>query len=191
MLRLEEHSGRVYVLLRGTVRISLQYPGHTSISLNLLGAGEVLGEVCAVDGLGHSASVVAVEEVQALHLPQKEFCHCIETMPELAHNMIRILTHRLRRVTGQLGALASLSVQQRIARQLLVFADDYGIANNDGSTFIPLRLTQSDLASLVSATREQVNRDLVYYRERGYLSIEKSYYFRIHNRPALLQHCCS
>ena len=96
-----------------------------------------------------------------------------------------MLARRLRLADAQIQSLAALDVYGRVARQLLAFAQEYGEEQSDGSTLIPLRLTQSDLADLTGATRVRVNQVLVDYKERGYISAGPDHRFTIHNREAL------
>jgi CRP/FNR family transcriptional regulator len=72
---------------------------------------------------------------------------------------------------------------------LLGFSEKYGQPATDGQVFIPVRLTQSDLANLVGATRESINKIIVSYKERGHLSVSRNHYWTIHNRHFLANRC--
>lgn len=189
LLQKGHHGGSIYVLLSGSVRVTLPGFSGREASLTMLGSGEVMGELSALDGKGHSAHVVAVEKTQVLGWKCEDFRNCWKTMPALTQNLSYILVHRMRRLTDQWAARMSLNVRGRIAHQLLIFAEDYGLTKADGTTGISLCLTQSDLASLVGATREKVSRDLKYFRDRKYISIENRCYYHIHDRQALERHC--
>src|SRR5207247_562139 len=108
-----------------------------------------------------SASVVTIEESELLWLDRDAFRRCLMTMPALSYNQSCALSSRLRRANEQIQSLATLDIECRVARQLLAFAEKYGQAAEDGTTFIPVRLTQSDLANLVGATRESINKIIV------------------------------
>jgi CRP/FNR family transcriptional regulator len=71
-----------------------------------------------------------------------------------------------------MDSLATLDVPQRLARKLLQLAQDYGIAQADG-VHIKLQLTQTDLASLVGATRESINKALRDFRQQGWLHTQQ------------------
>ena len=77
------------------------------------------------------------------------------------------------------------SIEARVARQVLAFAEYYGQPQPNGDIQIPLRLTQSDLAAMLGASREHINKVIVSYKERGYLSINRQYHLTIHNQSAL------
>lgn len=189
LLQMGHSGGSVYVILSGSVRIVVPRSNGSQASLNVLGGGEVLGELSALDGKGHSAHVVTIEKTQVIGWKCEDFCQCWKSMPTLTQNLSYILARRMRRLTDQWSAMLSLNVRGRIARQMLILVEDYGIIQPDGTACIPLCLTQSDLANLVGASREQVSRDLAYYRERKYISIENRCYYHIHNRQALQKLC--
>lgn len=90
---------------------------------------------------------------------------------------------------AQVEALAALDVFGRVARQLLAFAQEYGEATPDGIIRIPLRLTQSDLASLVGASRVRVNQVLMTFRRQGHLSVDGDSRITVHNVAALVHRC--
>ena len=79
-------------------------------------------------------------------------------------------------------------MQGRVAAQLLGFAGEYGEDAPDGSTRIPLRLIQGDLAALVGASRVSVNQALAYFRKRGAISVDGKHRITIHDRQALERH---
>src|SRR5262249_23944225 len=61
----------------------------------------------------------------------------------------------------------------------------------DGGVHLSIRLTQGDIASLIGASREHINRVMVSYKERDYLSIDSNYHITIHNLQALARRCCT
>jgi CRP-like cAMP-binding protein len=85
---------------------------------------------------------------------------------------MKVLSSRVRSSTLQLDSLASLDVSQRLARKLLQLAQDYGAAEANGVA-IKVRLTQSDLASLVGATRESINKTVRDFRQKGWMDMEQ------------------
>jgi len=177
--------GVVYIIVTGSVRIRLQKEERGELILNILGPGEILGEINAVDGMGSSADVVTLETSNLLTLQRRDFCHFLKTIPLLSYNLVTVLTHRLRRITDHAEALATLDIHGRLAHQLLVFAEDYGKVGNDGSATIPIRLSQTELAGLVGATREHVNRSIAFFKTQNYISVGTDRKITIHNLQAL------
>ena len=150
----------VYVLLEGTLKVHAAQPDGKQVILAVLGPGEVVGELSAVDSLGRSATVTALEPCTLLVMDGDSFRDCLRSWPALARNLVLALSRRLRLANVQLQALAGLDADGRLARQLLAFAAEYGEDAGGGAVRIPLRLTQEDLASLIGVTRVRVNQVL-------------------------------
>jgi CRP/FNR family transcriptional regulator len=110
-------------------------------------------------------------------------------MPALSYNLLQILARRLREATDQIQALAAQDVNGRVARLILVFAEERGQPTLAGGILIPLRLTQSDIADCVGASRVRVNKIISTYKRRKYISIDPNYRITVHNREALAQYC--
>ena len=88
------------------------------------------------------------------------------------YNLVRLLTQRIRVMTSQLQAMSSLDVQGRLARQLILLAEEYGqplSAGDAPATLIPFRLKQAELAAMIGASREQVNKLLAAWLRRGFI----------------------
>jgi CRP/FNR family cyclic AMP-dependent transcriptional regulator len=179
----------VYIILEGTVKIHLQQKDGTAVTLALLGAGDTVGEMSPADNSGRCADVVTLEDTRLLCMSKDDFRRCLREMPEMACNLVAILSSRLRAANEQIRALASLEIESRVARQLLALAERYGLATEGGDILIPIRLTQGDLACLVGASRERINQVIVSYKERRYISSDRHHHVVIHNRQALLNRC--
>ncbi len=176
-----------YIILEGTVKIHVETADGGEVILVILGSGEIVGELSVVDSLGRSANVVTMEESTICWIDRKTFWECVDSMPVMMHNLVRILSRRLRLANAQIQSLASLDVYGRVARQLLAFAQEYGETQPNGDILIPLRLTQSDIAGMIGATRVRVNQVLVAYRQRGHISVDHNYRVTIHNVEPLAQ----
>jgi CRP-like cAMP-binding protein len=142
-----------------------------------------------LDNRGRSASVVTLEPSAMLWMDRASFRRCMETMPRITFNLACILAARLRLANAQIQSLAALDTECRVARQILAFSERYGLSQSNGDISIPIRLTQSDIASMVGATREHVNKILVSYKERGYISVDSAYHLTIHDPQMLLRRC--
>jgi CRP/FNR family transcriptional regulator, cyclic AMP receptor protein len=175
----------VYVVLEGTLKVSIVQASGQEMALALLGPGEVVGEIALADRGGRSADVTALEPATLLWLDRTVFGQLRRDIPALTENLLALLARRLRLANAQLLAMATLDVHGRVARQLLALADAHGEASPNGDVCIPLRLTQSDLAALVGATRVRVNEVLVGFKQRGSLSVDGRYRITIHDRAAL------
>lgn len=174
----------VYVLLEGTVKIFVEKADGTEVVLAFLAAGDTVGEMSLVDSAGRSADVVALERCTCLWLDRASFHGCLREIPQLAYNLFRILCLRVRLSNEQLQAVTTLDVTGRVARQLLAFADRYGRTTPEG-TEIPLRLSQGDLAGLVGASRERVNRAVVGLKRSGLIRVDRRYRVTVLDRDGL------
>ena len=174
-----------YVILSGTVKVYVTHTDGTEVILAVLGPGEVVGEMSLADSLGRSASVLTLEDSTFLWMDRAAFLRSMEEVPEMARNLVGILSRRLRLADTHARSLAALDVHGRVAAQLLAFAREYGEPLPDGGVLIPLRLTQSELAGLVGASRVRVNQALGYYRKRGSVSLDKDHRLIVHDEEAL------
>jgi CRP-like cAMP-binding protein len=193
LMMVDQPADVLYIILTGTVKIHVEQADGSAVILAILGPGTVVGEMSIIESLGsgdvgRSATVVTLEESTLGWIDRMAFRSCLETMPVIATNLLRILARRLRLANAQIQSLAAQDVFGRVARQLLAFAQEYGQTTPEG-TVIPLRLTQSDLASLVGASRVRVNQVLVHYQQRNYISIAQNFHITVHNADALAQRC--
>jgi CRP/FNR family cyclic AMP-dependent transcriptional regulator len=180
----EQPGEAVYMLLRGSVKVHLFTPDGAEVILAVLGPGEVVGEMSLADSLGRSASVTTLEESVFLWIDRPTFRSCIKGSPVLARNLADVLSRRVRLANAHLLSLATLDVPGRVAAQILSLSREYGEETPDGVR-IPIRLTQSDMAALVGASRVRVNQALVYLRKRGLISIDGEGHFTVHDENAL------
>jgi CRP/FNR family cyclic AMP-dependent transcriptional regulator len=185
-----EHPGEiVYIILEGTVKIYIMRPDGTEVILAILGAGEIVGEMSLVDSFERSASVITLEPCTFLLMGRATFWTSLKEMPTLASNLINILSRRVRLSNARAESLAALDIYGRVAAQLLAFTKEYGEVAPNGDVLIPLRLTQSDLASIIGASRVRVNQALSFYKKRNYLSVNSTNQITIHNSEALSRRC--
>ena len=181
--------GIAYVILEGSVKVHTGQPDDSDVILAILGAGEVVGEMSLADSLGRSASVTTLEPSTLLLMERATFWESLKEMPTMTHNLINILSRRLRLANLHTQSLSRLDVYGRVAAQLLAFAREYGETTPNGGVLIPLRLTQSDLAGMVGASRVRVNQALSFYKRRNLLSIDQARHIVVHDAAALGRRC--
>jgi CRP/FNR family cyclic AMP-dependent transcriptional regulator len=149
----------------------------------------VVGEMSLVDSLGRSATAVTMEESTLYWIDRATFWELLRTLPALTYSLVRIMSRRLRLANAQIQALATLDVYGRVARQILAFAQEYGEPAPGGALRIPIRLTQSDLAGLVGASRVRINQVLVAYKRRKWIAVDPHYHITVLNPRALAERC--
>jgi CRP-like cAMP-binding protein len=155
----------LYIVEVGRVKVVVTSPKGQEAILNVIGPGDFFGDIALLDGQPRTADVIAVEESELLLLERDILVRAIEESPRLALGLLAALAGRLRRDVDLLEEASFLDVAARLAKVLLRLAN--GATGREGVALsIPTRWTQAELASLVGATRESVNRWLRFYEER-------------------------
>ena len=124
--------------------------------MNTQGEGDYFGELALLDDSTRSASVRTVEKSSFCIIFKDDFNRVLDEHPKIARQLIRNLSQRVRKLTGDVKSLALQDVYGRVANVLMDLAEERG----DGSLFIPEKLTQQDIADRVGASREMVARIL-------------------------------
>ncbi|HLZ61347.1 MAG TPA: Crp/Fnr family transcriptional regulator [Ktedonosporobacter sp.] len=162
----------LYVIKEGKVKISIVSPDGQEISLVVFGKGEFFGELALLDGESRSADATAMERVECYTLQRSDFHLAIMKNPKIAIHVLEVLSKRLRKTDKKVEELIFLDVYGRVAKRLLDLAEEHGIKGDNG-TLIDVRLTQQELASMVGASRESVNKVLGYFMEKQFISTDK------------------
>lgn len=162
----------LYVVETGKVRIFVQGDDGQELSVTVCGTGDLVGEMSVIDELPRSASATAMERATVLRLSRERFREHVRKSSQLAFNMMKALSVRLRFSTRQLDSPSMASVPTRLARKLLELADQHGVTEG-GETRIAMTLTQSELASLLGTTRESVNKALGQLKRQGLIRQEE------------------
>lgn len=162
----------LYVIKEGKVKIYLISPDGQEISLVVYGKGECFGEFAILDDLPRSANAIALEKVECYTLQRSDFHNAIMKNPKIAIQILEVLTKRLRTTNNMVEDLIFLDVYGRVAKKLLELAETHGTQVDDGIR-IDMRLTQQDLASMVGASRESVNKVMGYFTDKKFISTDK------------------
>jgi CRP-like cAMP-binding protein len=168
LITAEQRGEALYFIARGSMRIFLDEANGAQVTVALLGPGDSVGEMSLLDEGVRSAHAMTIEDSELLWMDRKAFLDAVRQVPLLAHNLLRELSQRLRLANLQIRSLVTLTVPQRLARQILLFADRYGRVENGGIRIL-LPLHQNDLAELIGTSRESVNRALAQLRREGVL----------------------
>jgi CRP-like cAMP-binding protein len=160
---------RLYVVLDGLVKVVFGSERGDEMVLSTLGRGEIFGELALLDGSPRSASIVAVEPTHVFMLSRATLLDLMRQHPSLTDEFLRMLGQLVRRLTEQTGDLAFLDLAGRLAKLLLQLDEKYGRAP-DGA--LHRRLTQSDLAAMIGASRPAVNRALQSLASRGLVTVQ-------------------
>src|SRR4051812_5531179 len=158
----------LYAVRRGQIRIATGTRSGKRLTLNLLGPGDVFGEVALLDGRPRTADAVAVERSELFMVRRRDFLGLLEGRPSVAIRFIELLCDRIRWMSERMEEASFLPLEARLARRLLALSEDYGAEIN---------VSQEELAIFVGATRESVNRQLRSWKQRGLVDLGRS---RIH-----------
>lgn len=162
----------LYLIDSGRVKIVLTSDEGKERVLAILGPHDFFGELALLDGEPRSADAVAQEPCQLWLLQRADFLRYLETRPQVASLLLAVLSRRLRRTNQVVQEAAFLDVPARLARLLLELAEEPGQPGAGGGV-IAARLTQSELAGLIGATRESVNKWLGYYERQGLIRCQR------------------
>ncbi|HEY1350815.1 MAG TPA: Crp/Fnr family transcriptional regulator [Ktedonobacteraceae bacterium] len=162
----------LYMIKEGKVKICLISPDGQEISLAVLGTGEYFGEFALYDGLPRSADAIAIDKVECYTLQRSDFHNAIMKNPKIAIQVLEGLSKRLRNTDNMVEDLIFLDVYGRVAKKLLELSGTHGVKVDNGIR-IDVRLTQQELASMVGASRESVNKVMGYFTDKGYISTDK------------------
>jgi CRP/FNR family cyclic AMP-dependent transcriptional regulator len=159
----------LYLVESGRVRIFLQTERGEKYTLDLLGPGDFFGEMALLDGLPRSASAETVEDSVLYTLTRADFQRELISTPDLAIALLAHLSARVRRLIEYAESLAFLDVYGRLAHVLLDMAERHG-HQKDGLV-INLNMTQVELAQMIGATRERINRALAAFKAQGLIQM--------------------
>ena len=157
----------LFVVQSGSLKVFLTDNVGREVTLSLLDPGDYFGELALLDDSPRSASVIALTRSEVLQIPRVAFLALIEAHPACMQIVVRNLVGRIRTLTESVRSLALVDVFGRISRIFNSLA-----VEEDGVGIIDRRLTQQDLANMVGASREVVNRLLRDMVSGGYVEIE-------------------
>jgi len=155
-------SGALFVLQTGHAVMYRTDPQGREFILGDVCQGDHFGEMSLVDGLPHSASVRATQKCIVLILGESDFARCVASDKGFCMEVLLGLTKRLRQATATVGTLALMDVRGRIAQKLVELSEQV-----DGRRVIRGRLSRTELAKRVGASREMVSRILVEMQTHG------------------------
>jgi CRP/FNR family transcriptional regulator, cyclic AMP receptor protein len=162
-----ETGDSLFSITSGKVKVCIGDQDGREIILKLLAPGDFFGELSLIDRRPRSASVVTTEASTFQVLSNSNFQRCIERAPKIATKVMEVLVQRLREADRKIGSLGLMDVYGRVAHTLMDLAEE-----ENGRRVVKEKLSQQDIASMVGASREMVNRILKDLAERGSIAME-------------------
>lgn len=166
-----EDGNQLYVVTEGKIKLGRTSPDGRENLLAILGPGQMFGELSLFDPGPRSATATAVTDVQLRSLGHEALPPVLSEHPDVSRALLHQLAARLRRTNEVVGDLVFSDVPGRVAKALLDLASRFGRRADDG-IHVNHDLTQEELAQLVGASRETVNKALADFAARGWLRLE-------------------
>jgi CRP/FNR family cyclic AMP-dependent transcriptional regulator len=162
---------RLYVIVDGKIKLGTSSSDGRESLLAILGPGEMFGELSLFDPGPRTATATALTETTLLGLGHDALGPWLNGRPGVAQALLKALSQRLRRTNENLSDLVFSDVPGRVAKALLDLNEKFGENRSDGS-YVEHDLTQEELAQLVGASRETVNKALADFVQRNWIKLE-------------------
>ena len=158
----------LFAVISGTVKIGISSVDGRNAILNLIGAGEIFGEMSILDGQARSADATANSGCEIFAIDRREFLPFMRNQPELAMKFIELLCMRLRRTSDQVEQVILQNLPGRLAGALIRLTEkaNWCLA---GRT---IAITQQEISEMVGMTRESINKQLRVWAARSWVRLE-------------------
>ena len=162
---------RLYLVADGKIKLVHAAVDGRETLLGVMGPGDMFGELSLFDPGPRTATASALTDTVLLGLNHQSLRPWLTGRPEVAEALLRALAQRLRRVNDALADLVFSDGPGRVAKALIDLGAKFGESRPDG-LFVEHDLTQEELAQLVGASRETVNKALADFVSRGWIRLE-------------------
>jgi CRP-like cAMP-binding protein len=155
----DDETRDVFFIVRGKVRVIVYAASGKEVSFRDLRAGQMFGELSAIDGQPRSATVIALQEALMARMPPNVFWAVMERHPQVAAAVLQHLVSLVRALSDRVFEFSTLAVKNRIHAELLRLAREASERNNGAMRISPAP-THAEIASRISTHREAVTREL-------------------------------
>jgi CRP/FNR family cyclic AMP-dependent transcriptional regulator len=162
---------RLYIIVSGKVKIGRSTPDGRETLLTIMGPSDMFGELSILDPGPRTSSATTITDLCAVSIDREALRAWMVERPEITARLLRVLARRLRRTIDALADLIFTDAPGRIAKLLLQLAQRFG-TQEDGGLRVNHDLTQEEIAQLVGASRETVNKALGDFAHRGWITLE-------------------
>jgi len=170
LFHMGDEGGSLHIIERGRVKVTIPSSSGEELILTILGAGDFLGELSLFDGKPRSATVQALEETETLCLKREDLLALMRDRFPVVEKILEVLARRIRDTDMLLAESHFLDITSRLAKKILDLGDAYGVREG-GQVRIGVKITQKELASMIGATRESINKRLKALRDQGIVRI--------------------
>jgi CRP-like cAMP-binding protein len=169
MYRQGEPGDSMMIVVAGSLKVTNVTSEGKEVVLGFLRPGALTGEIAVLDGKARTASVVALEPVEAVAIYRRDLIPLLRANPDAMFALLEGLCGRLRS-TNLLVESQTLEAEARVAACLVRLGQEHG-QDAEGGTLIDLKITQRDLGSHLGLTRETVSRTLSAFRDEGLVEL--------------------
>jgi len=174
---------QLYIVARGVLKAVTTSQEGDDLVFNLMGPGEIIGELAIFSGGRRSATISAMEESQLIVLRRNAVLPFLKSHPDAAFTLLAVLAERVQRLSELFEDTQFRNLPSRLAKKLVELGDDYG-EELDAGFRISVSMSQEELGDLVGTTRESINKQMREWKAAGIASMNQGK-ITIHDREAL------
>jgi len=152
-----ELGNALYVILKGSVKISYYAPDGREVVLSLLQEGSIFGEMSLLDKQPRSATVSTLEDSKLAQIRQKDFEQLLLTQPQITLKLLTEVVSRLRRTSMVLERISTMDVPHRLYDYVQDYCNRFGKEDDEGYSIVKLP-THQLIADQLSTSRETISR---------------------------------
>jgi CRP/FNR family cyclic AMP-dependent transcriptional regulator len=156
----------LYAVISGTVKMSISSADGRSAILNIIGPGEIFGDIALLDGRTRSADAIANSNCEVFVIDRREFIPFVKSQPALAMKFIELLCTRLRQTSDQVEQIILQNLPGRLASALIRLSEKSAAGGR------AIAITQQEISEMVGMTRESINKQLRAWAARNWVRLE-------------------
>ena len=158
----------LFAVISGTVKISISSPDGRNAILNLIGPGEIFGDIAVLDGAPRSADATANTNCEFFVIDRREFLPFVRSQPALSMKFIELLCARLRWTSEQVEQIILQNLPGRLASALIGLTEKRKLEPANRT----IAITQQEISEMVGMTRESINKQLRAWAARDWVRLE-------------------
>jgi CRP-like cAMP-binding protein len=171
LFREGQEGDRLYVVVQGKIKLGTTSGDGRENLLGIFGPGQMFGELSLFDPKPRTATATAVTDSRLVSLAYDAVIGLVTSHPQTSLEVLRRLAQRLRESNEIVSDLVFDDVPGRVAKQIMNLGERFGTLKDDG-LHVNHDLTQEELAHLVGASRETVNKSLADFAARGWVKLQ-------------------
>ncbi len=158
----------LYAVCAGTVKISVPSADGKDAVFNLVGEGEIFGEIALLDGRPRTADATAMADCELMVIERRDFLDLVRSQPEIALKLMEVLCARLRHTSEQVEDVLFLDLPGRLAKILLQLTEKAQV-----SQARRVAITQREIGQMIGMSRESTNKQLRDWEDRNWVRLER------------------